>query len=133
MPKANGKMFGNVNEFQKIDEQCLWIKTLMRWAKNIPSAATWNPTMRLSLAGQYFHRIASYNEDIFSCEYPRLIGQDWNVDDFNIRMTFRPKLPAGMGTLALVTRYDFVHTSIDSQAGNISTGVAPERTAEWRN
>jgi hypothetical protein len=30
-------------------------------------------------------------------------------------MTFRPKLPAYMGSLALVTRYDFVHTSIDSQ------------------
>jgi len=30
-------------------------------------------------------------------------------------MTFRPKLPACMGSLALVTRYDFVHTSIDSQ------------------
>jgi len=44
-----------------------------------------------------------------------LVNQDWNVDDFNIRMTFRPKLPASMGTLALVTRYDFVHTSIESQ------------------
>ena len=30
-------------------------------------------------------------------------------------MTFRPKLPTCLGTLALVTRYDFVHTSIDSQ------------------
>ena len=46
-----------------------------------------------------------------------MINQDWNVDDFNIRMTFRPKLPASMGTFALVTRYDFVHTSIDSQWG----------------
>ena len=77
--------------------------------------ATWNPTMRLNLAGQYFHRIASYNEDVFTAQFPRLVNQDWNVDDFNIRMTFRPKLPACMGTLALVTRYDFVHTSIDSQ------------------
>ena len=71
--------------------------------------------MRLNFAGQYFHRIASYDENIFSAQFPRLINQDWNVDDFNIRMTFRPKLPACMGTLALVTRYDFVHTSIDSQ------------------
>jgi hypothetical protein len=73
--------------------------------------------MRLNFSGQYFHRIASYDEDILSAQFPRLINQDWNVDDFNIRMTFRPKLPACMGTLALVTRYDFVHTSIDSQWG----------------
>ena len=73
--------------------------------------------MRLNFAGQYFHRIASYDENILSAQFPRLINQDWNVDDFNIRMTFRPKLPACMGTLALVTRYDFVHTSIDSQWG----------------
>src|SRR5206468_1981649 len=69
--------------------------------------ATWYPTMRLNLAGQYFHRIASYDEDVFTAIFPRLVNQDWNVDDFNIRMTFRPKLPACMGTLALVTRYDF--------------------------
>src|SRR3954470_8966607 len=58
---------------------------------------------------------ASYDEDVFSGQFPRLINQDWNVDDFNIRMTFRPKLPACIGTLALVTRYDFVHTAIDGQ------------------
>jgi len=67
------------------------------------------------MAGQYFHRIASYNEDIISADFPRLVNQDWNIDDFNIRMTFRPKLPVCLGSLALVTRYDFVHTSIDSQ------------------
>ncbi len=53
--------------------------------------------MRLNFAGQYFHRIASYDEDIFTAQFPRLINQDWNVDDFNIRMTFRPKLPACHG------------------------------------
>ncbi len=56
--------------------------------------------MRFSMAGQYFHRIASYNEDIISADFPRLVNQDWNVDDFNIRMTFRPKLPACMGSLS---------------------------------
>ncbi len=71
--------------------------------------------MRLNLAGQYFHRIASYDEDIFSAEFPRLVDQDWNIDDLNVRITFRPKMPVCLGTVALVTRYDFVHTSIDSQ------------------
>ena len=48
--------------------------------------------MRLNLAGQYFHRIASYDEDIITAQFPRLIDQDWNIDDFNFRITFRPKL-----------------------------------------
>jgi hypothetical protein len=107
--------YGNVNEFQTVNEQVPLDKDTNALGQKYTIGATWNPTMRLSLAGQYFHRIASYNEDIFSADFPRLVDQDWNVDDFNIRMTFRPKLPACMGSLALVTRYDFVHTSIDSQ------------------
>ena len=106
---------GNVNEFQSIDEEIPLDKNTNALGQKYTIGATWYPTMRLSLAGQYFYRIASYNEDIFSGIFPRLLNQDWNVNDFNIRMTFRPKMPACLGTLALVTRYDFVHTSIDSQ------------------
>jgi hypothetical protein len=107
--------YGSVKEFQSIDEEVPLDKNTNALGQVYTIGATWNPTMRLSLAGQYFHRIASYHEDIFSADFPRLVNQDWNVDDFNIRMTFRPKLPAWMGSLALVTRYDFVHTSIDGQ------------------
>ena len=92
--------YGNVNEFQTIDEEVPLDKNTNALGQKYTIGATWNPTMRFSLAGQYFHRIASYNEDIFSADFPRLINQDWNVDDFNIRMTFRPKLPACMGTLS---------------------------------
>ena len=109
--------FGNVDEFQNIDEEIPLDKDTNALGQKYTVGATWYPTMRLNFAGQYFHRIASYDENILSAQFPRLINQDWNVDDFNIRMTFRPKLPACMGTLALVTRYDFVHTSIDSQWG----------------
>jgi hypothetical protein len=84
--------------------------------------ANWYPTMRLNLSGQYYHRIASYNEDIITAQFPRLIDQDWNIDDFNVRITFRPKVPACLGTLALVTRYDFQHTSIDGQWEVFSDG-----------
>ena len=125
--------FGNVDEFQSLDEEIPLDKDTNALGQKYTIGATWNPTMRFSLAGQYFHRIASYDEDVFTAQFPRLINQDWNVDDFNIRMTFRPKLPACMGTLALVTRYDFVHTSIDSQWEDISTGRVAGRTAEWRN
>ena len=98
--KANGKRnSGKSMSFKASTKKSLWIKTLTRWVKNIRIGATWYPTMRLNLAGQYFHRIASYDEDVFSAQYPRLINQDWNVDDFNVRMTFRPKLPSCMGTL----------------------------------
>ena len=107
--------YGHVNEFQTVDEEMPLDKNTNALGQKYTVGATWNPSMRFSMAGQYFHRIASYNEDIISADFPRLVNQDWNVDDFNIRMTFRPKLPACMGSLALVTRYDFVHTSIDSQ------------------
>jgi hypothetical protein len=107
--------YGQVDEFQIFDEEIPLDKDTHALGQKYTVGATWYPTMRLNLAAQYFHRIASYDEDVFSAIFPRLVNQDWNVDDFNIRMTFRPKLPACMGTLALVTRYDFVHTSIDSQ------------------
>ena len=84
--------------------------------------ANWYPTMTLNLSGQYYHKIASYSDDIITAQFPRLIDQDWNVDDFNVRITYRPKIPACLGTLALVTRYDFVHTSIDSQWAIFSDG-----------
>lgn len=107
--------FGNVNEFQNIDEEIPLDKDTNALGQKYTIGATWYPTMQLNLAGQYFHRIASYDEDVFTGIFPRLNHQDWNVDDFNIRVTYRPKLPAWVGTLALVTRYDFVHTSIDGQ------------------
>jgi hypothetical protein len=107
--------YGSVDEFQSIDEALPLDKNTNAQGQKYTIGATWNPTMRLNLAGQYFHRIASYGEDLFTPQFPRLVDQDWSVDDFNIRMTFRPKVPACMGSLALVTRYDFVHTSIDGQ------------------
>jgi len=107
--------FGNVNEFQNIDEEIPLDKDTNALSQKYTIGATWYPTMRLNLAGQYFHRIATYDEDVFTAIFPRLNHQDWTVDDFNIRVTFRPKLPTWIGTLALVTRYDFVHTSIDGQ------------------
>ncbi|MGC1322647.1 MAG: hypothetical protein WA849_10725 [Candidatus Udaeobacter sp.] len=107
--------FGQVDEFQSFDEEEPLDKNTHALEQKYSIGATWYPTMRLNFAAQYFHRIASYDEDVFTAQYPRLVNQDWTVDDFNIRMTFRPKLPASLGTLALVTRYDFVHTSIDGQ------------------
>ena len=71
--------------------------------------------MRLNLSAQYYHKIASYDNTISAAIHQRLVGEDWNTDDLNVRITCRPKIPACLGTLALVTQYDFVHTTINSQ------------------
>jgi hypothetical protein len=107
--------WGHVNENQNIDEDVPLDKDTNALGQKYTIGANWYPMMRLSLSGQYYHKIASYDEDIISAAFPRLINQDWNTDDLNVRITFRPKIPACLGTLALVTRYDFVHTTIDGQ------------------
>jgi hypothetical protein len=108
---------GQVNEFQSFDEEIPLDKETHALGQKYSIGFNWYPLMRLNFSGQYFHRIAHYEDDITSAQFARLINQDWNLDDFNFRITFRPKLPASLGTLALVTRYDFVHTDIDSQWG----------------
>lgn len=115
--------YGHVNEFQTIDEaEARLDKDTNALGQKYSIGFNWYATMRLNLAGQYYHRIASYSEDIITAQFPRLINQDWNIDDFNIRITFRPKIPASLGTLAMVTRYDFVHTTIDGQWEVFSDG-----------
>jgi hypothetical protein len=115
--------YGHVNEFQTMDEaEAPLDKDTNALGQKYTIGFNWYPMMRLNLSGQYFHRIASYDEDIHTAQFPRLIDQDWNIDDFNFRITFRPKIPACLGTLALVTRYDFVHTSIDGQWEIFSDG-----------
>src|SRR4030095_2838222 len=106
---------GHVNEFQTIDEVEPLDKNTHALGQKYTIGFNWYPMMRLNFSGQYYHRVASYDENIITADFPRLLNQDWKIDDFNIRMTFRPKIPACLGTLSLVTRYDFVHTDIDGQ------------------
>jgi hypothetical protein len=114
--------YGHVNENQNIDEDVPLDKNTNSLGQKYTIGANWYPTMRLTVSGQYFHQIASYHDDIITAAFPRLINQDWNTDDLNVRITFRPKIAARLGTLALVTRYDFVHTSIDGQWEVFSDG-----------
>ena len=110
--------WGNVDEFQNIDEEISLDKDTYALGQKYSLGFNWYPLMRLNFSGEYFHRIAHYEDNnIVSAQFPRLVNQEWNIDDFNFRMTFRPKIPSCMGSLALVTRYDFVHTDIDSQWG----------------
>jgi hypothetical protein len=74
----------------------------------------WYPTFRLNVAGQYFHKIYSW-ENQSTVDGQQLDNQDWNTDDLNIRLTWRPHLPTAWGTIAFVTRYDFRITSVAGQ------------------
>jgi hypothetical protein len=114
--------YGHVNENQNIDEDVPLDKNTNSLGQKYTLGANWYPMMRLTVSGQYYHQIASYHDDIITASFPRLINQDWNTDDLNVRITFRPKVPAWLGALSLVTRYDFVHTSIDGQWEVFSDG-----------
>ena len=122
--------YGHVNENQNIDEDVPLDKDTDALGQKYTVGANWYPMMRLNLSAQYYHKIASYSEDIITASFPRLINQQWNTDDLNVRITFRPKIPTCLGTLALVTRYDFVHTTIDGQWEVFSDGelLAEEET-----
>jgi hypothetical protein len=115
--------------------------------------ANWYATMTLNLSGQYYHKSADYDNHFISelATAPvvgsernqRLLSQELDTDDVNFRVTWRPKLPAKLGTIAFVTRYDYVRGTIDGMWG-ISpanppgvglTGItlAEQRTAEITN
>jgi hypothetical protein len=113
--------FGHVNEFHP-DEEVPLNKDTDSLGQKYTVGANWYPLMRMNVSGQYYHKIASYGDDIISASFPRLIDQDWNTDDVNVRITFRPKIPTCLGTLSLVTRYDFVRTTIDGRWEIFSDG-----------
>ena len=115
--------------------------------------ANWYPTTGLNVAGQYYHKSADYDNHfnselatapvVGSERNQRLLRQALDTDDVNFRVTWRPKLPPKLGTIAFVTRYDYVHGTIDGMWG-ISpanppgvglTGItlAEQRTAEITN
>ncbi len=108
--------YGHVNEFQTRDESLVPLdKDTQFIGQKYSIGANWYPRPRLNLSAQYYHKIASYDNDLFASQDQRLIGQDWNTDDVNVRITLRPEIPRTLGTLSLVTRYDFTRTTIDSQ------------------
>lgn len=114
--------WGHVDEFHT-DEEVPLNKDTDSLYQKYTIGANWYPLMRLNFSGQYYHKKVSYGDDITTASFPRLINQDWNTDDVNARITFRPKIPVTLGSLALVTRYDFVRTSIDGQWEVFSDGT----------
>ena len=96
--------------------------------------ANWYAMPRLSLSGQYYYQAAEYDNNIktdLSGANQRLLSQDWNTNDFNIRVNFRPDIPASLGTLSMVTRYDFMQTLVSGMwaIDPAGTELAEEHTA----
>jgi hypothetical protein len=95
----------------------------------------WYPLPELNFAGQYYYKNADYENNFISellvppatgAEHnQRLLHQEWDTNDFNIRMTWRPRIPQAAGTVSFVTRYDYVRADIDTQWAISPTAVGP--------
>ena len=100
----------------------------------------WYPLTTLNFSGQYYHKSADYDNNFISeLNTPptagaerneRLLSQELDTDDVNFRVTWRPKLPPKLGTIAFVTRYDYVRGTIDGQWAISPNGIgaAPTNT-----
>jgi hypothetical protein len=124
-----GSVFENQQNVGQ-DEVVLVDKDTHFFGQKYVAGLTWYPMTRLNLAAQYYHKIASYDNDLFEASGQRLVGQDWNMDDANIRVTITPKIPAYLGTLSLVSRYDFIYTTIDGKWALDTDQLAEEQTAK---
>ncbi|HEX8897123.1 MAG TPA: hypothetical protein VF751_00370 [Chthoniobacterales bacterium] len=146
--------WGNVKEHEVnagTDEGMLNKDTEM-FSQKYTAGVNWYPMTDMNFAGQYFHKSIDYDNDFKSELFippvagaernQRLLHQELDTDNFNIRMTWRPKLPPKMGTIAFVTRYDYVRATIDGRwaVSPTAVGTAPAnllldemRTAEITN
>ena len=119
--------WGNVREHEVagVNDQGMLNKDTEMFSQKYTAGVNWYPTAGLNVAAQYFHKNVDYDND-FQSELAtppapgsernqRLLHQQLETDDGNIRITWRPKLPAQLGTIAFVTRYDYVHATIDGQ------------------
>jgi hypothetical protein len=146
--------WGDVSEHEVngVTDEGRMNKDTEMFAQKYTAGVNWYPMSDLNFAGQYFHKSIDYDNDfkseLFVAPVPgsernqRLLHQEWDTDNFNIRMTWRPKLPPKMGTIAFVTRYDYVLATIDGRWAVSPTAVGTQpsnlllnemRTAEITN
>ena len=146
---------GDVHEHEVVgptDEGSMNKDTNLFWQK-YTVGVNWYPMANLNMAGQYYHKSADYDNDfkselatppvVGSERNQRLLSQELDTDDVNFRVTWRPKLPAKLGTIAFVTRYDYVLATIDGQwgispagppgVGLTGTTLLSQQTAEITN
>ena len=133
---------GNVKEHEVVNvtDQGMLNKDTDLSSQKYTVGVNWYPMMELNVAGQYFHKNVDYdntfNSELFSPptagaeRNQRLLSQELDTDNANIRVTWRPKLPPKLGTIAFVTRYDYIRGTIDGQwaISPNGTGAAPTNT-----
>jgi hypothetical protein len=97
-----------------------------RFTQKYTAGVNWYPLQRLNLAGQYYHKIHNNNYDherdstpngTGILQYPAfLTDQDFETDDVNFRVTWRP-----WTVLTLVSRYDYQLSTVDTRADTFSS------------
>ncbi|MBI4659835.1 MAG: hypothetical protein HY735_13425 [Verrucomicrobia bacterium] len=106
-----------------------------RFTQKYVAGANWYPAKRLSMGGQYYHKIRNieYNHPADSTDnvppssnrYPAFItDQDFETDDVNFRVTWRP-----LNNLTLISRYDFQLSTIDGAAPGLAGIESAEVTS----
>lgn len=99
-----------------------------RFTQKYSVGANWYPLSRLNFSGQYYHKIHEYDYDnrltASPTGYPGFLDdQNFKTDDMNVRATWRP-----LGTLLLVTRYDFQLSTVETSAGSLNSVESAETT-----
>ena len=137
--------FGDVHEHEVINgvDQGRLNEDTNLLGQKYTVGATWYPLARLNLAAQYYYKSADYDNDFHSDvasppvsgaeRNQRLIGQDWTTNDANVRITVRPKVPDWLGSLSLVTRYDFMQSDISGKWSVSPAGTGPPPTGTILN
>lgn len=104
-----------------------------RFTQKYTAGANWYPLRRLNIAAQYYHKIREddWDHDADSTvnttgnAYPAfLIGQNFETDDVNFRVTWRP-----FTGLTLVSRYDFQLSTIDTRGDGLKFVESAEVTS----
>jgi len=89
---------------------------ISRLRQKYTAGANWYPLSRLNVSFQYYHQMEDFDQNLLNSDTgdgnQRLLNQNWNTDDVNLRVTWRP-----LSNISLVSRYDFQYTKIDSQWG----------------
>jgi hypothetical protein len=109
---------GDIHESNEVDEAepLLGTKNLDLFWQKYTAGFNWYPLERLNLSAQYFYKNLQY-DNASTADGQQLQNQEWDTNDVNVRLTWRPKIPAKLGMLALVTRYDYSIVSVYGQWG----------------
>jgi hypothetical protein len=104
-----------------------------RFIQRYTAGANWYPLRRLNVDFQYYHKVRenTFDHQIDNTpndspdRYPAyLLIQNFDTDDANMRVTFRP-----LNNVTLVSRYDFQLSSIDTAPDSIS-GLSEVQSSE---